>query len=324
AAPAFFRALSEMAVQGPSPASALLAAAFPFSFAVLPAIVTGGLQSTQIFSTGTELALVGALAVYVALAVWAVVWLAGSVRSLLFLPARVAVDFSTSTASLRPTGIAWAVLVKDIRIASRTPGYAFLILLPILDAAALGLLTYATPTSNPVAASLALGAVTTAALLATFFGPAFFAIEVVAYSYGRSLPLSNRSILLGKVALISLMYLVGAALILGLALLRFFEPVTFAGFVLAELPAVVGAAFLELGLLFRWARRRGLAITNLYTGAWFALAVSIPGLVMVGLPPLLFDLTQSMGVVLGLAIMGAAAGVGLGVGAAMAFGRGAS
>ena len=324
AAPAFFRALSEMAVQGPSPTSALLAAAFPFSFAVLPAIVTGGLQSTQIFSTGTELALVGALAVYVALAVWAVVWLAGSVRSLLFLPAQAAVDFSTSTASLRPTGIAWAVLVKDIRIASRTPGYAFLILLPILDAAALGLLTYATPTSNPVAASLALGAVTTAALLATFFGPAFFAIEVVAYSYGRSLPLSNRSILLGKVALISLMYLVGAALILGLALLRFFEPVTFAGFVLAELPAVVGAAFLELGLLFRWARRRGLAITNLYTGAWFALAVSIPGLVTVGLPPLLFDLTQSMGVVLGLAIMGAAAGVGLGVGAATAFGRGAS
>src|SRR5208283_1831019 len=87
------------------------------------------------------------------------------------------------------------------------------------DAGALGLLTYATPAQNPVAASLALGAVTTAALLATFFGPAFFAIEVIAYSYGRSLPLSNRSVILGKVALIGSMYLIAAALIVGLTLL---------------------------------------------------------------------------------------------------------
>jgi predicted permease len=312
AAPAFLRALAAMAVQGPSPASTLLAAAFPFSFAVLPAIVAGGVGSTSIFSSTTVLALVGALAVYGALASWAVVWLTSSVRSLLFLSDR------------RPSGVAWAVLVKDMRIASRTPGYAFLVLLPILDAAALGLLTYATPTSNPVAASLALGAVTTAALLATFFGPAFFAIEVVAYSYGRSLPLSNRSILFGKVALISFMYLLGASLILGLALLRFFEPLTFAGFILAELPAVIGAAFLELGLLFRWAERRGLAITNLYTGAWFALAVSIPGLAMVGLPPLLFEVTQSVGVAVGLAVMAVVAALELGVGSVVAFGRGAS
>ncbi len=324
AAPAFLRALAAMAVQGPSPASTLLAAAFPFSFAVLPAIVAGGVGSTSIFSSTTVLALVGALAVYGALASWAVVWLTSSVRSLLFLSDRGRVDALPASASVRPSGVAWAVLVKDMRIASRTPGYAFLVLLPILDAAALGLLTYATPTSNPVAASLALGAVTTAALLATFFGPAFFAIEVVAYSYGRSLPLSNRSILFGKVALISFMYLLGASLILGLALLRFFEPLTFAGFILAELPAVIGAAFLELGLLFRWAERRGLAITNLYTGAWFALAVSIPGLAMVGLPPLLFEVTQSVGVAVGLAVMAVVAALELGVGSVVAFGRGAS
>src|SRR5208283_281156 len=204
-------------------------------------------------------------------------------------------------------------------IASRTPGYAFLILLPILDAGALGLLTYATPAQNPAAASLALGAVTTAALLATFFGPAFFAIEVVAYSYGRSLPLSNQSTILGKVALISLMYLVAATLIVGFTLLRFFQPFTFVAFVLAELPAVLGAAFFELGLLFRWARRRGLAITNLYAGAWFALVVSIPGLIMAGLPPLLFDLTRSRGTDLGLGIMALVAVAELALAAPVAF-----
>lgn len=324
AAPAFFRALAALAAQGPSTASALLAAAFPFSFALLPAIVSGGTSSTAILSSTGDLALASALAVYIALGAWAGVWLAGSVRSLLFLPVQPPTDLVTPTGPLRSMGSARAVLTKDLRIASRTPGYAFLILLPILDAGALGLLTYATPTSNPVASSLALGAVTTAALLATFFGPAFFAIEVLAYSYGRSLPLSNQSIVLGKVALIAMMYLFGAALILGFTLLRFFQPFTFGAFVLAELPAVVGAAFLELGLLFRWARWRGLAITNLYAGAWFAVLVSIPGLLFAGIPPLLFDLLQSSGLALALVVMTVAAVAELALATPVAFGRGAS
>ncbi|HYA54988.1 MAG TPA: hypothetical protein VEG42_05240, partial [Thermoplasmata archaeon] len=241
-----------------------------------------------------------------------------------FVPQRAVVELPPAARTLRATGSVRAVLTKDLRIASRTPGYAFLILLPILDAGALGLLTYASPIQDPAVASLALGAVTTAALLATFFGPAFFAIEVVAYSYGRSLPLSNRSIILGKVALISLMYVVSAALILGLTLLRFFEPVTYIGFVLAELPAVLGAALLELGILFRWARRRGLAITSLYTGAWLAVLVSIPGLFAAGIPPLLFDLTQSTGTLFGLAVMAIAAVAVLAIATPIALGRGAS
>jgi hypothetical protein len=324
AAPAFFRSLAVLAAQGPSPTATLLAIAFPFPLAALPALVVGGTASFVILSPSADWALGGAALAYGALAVWAAVWLASSIRTLLFLPVRTPVDLPTASLSLRPTGFARAVLVKDLRIASRTPGYAFLILLPILDAGALGLLTYATPTQNPVAASLALAAVTAAALLATFFGPAFFAIEVVAYSYGRSLPLSNRSIVLGKVALISIMYLVAAGLIVGITLLRFFEPTTFVAFVLAELPAVVGAAFFELGLLFRWARHRGLAITNLYTGAWFALIVSIPGLLLASAPVIVFEVAQSAGVALGLGLMALVALAVLAFSAPLALGRGAS
>ena len=324
AAPAFFNVLANLAVQGPSLASSLLVAAFPFSFATLPAISAGGASSIAILSPTVDLVLAASVVIYGALALWSTVWLAGSVRTLLYLPVQSAVAFSTEPSLLRTMGSARAVLTKDLRIASRTPGYAFLILLPILDAAALGLLTYATPAQNPVTSSLALGAVTTAALLATFFGPAFFAIEVVAYSYGRTLPLSNRSVILGKVALIALMYLIGAALILGFTLLRFFAPFTFGAFVLAELPAVVGAAFLELGLLFRWARRRGLAITNLYSGAWFAVLVSVPGLFMAGLPPLIFNLAQSSGLDLSLGLMAVVAVAELAIATPIALGRGAS
>jgi predicted permease len=324
AAPAFFRSLSDLALQGPSTGGTLLTAAFPFPFAMLPAIASGGTTSLAIFSPSVGLVLGIATAAYVALAGWAIVWLASSVRSLQFLPVQTPVGLPTGAPTLRPTGRARAVLVKDLRIASRTPGYAFLILLPILDAGALGLLTYATPVQSPVATSLALGAVTTAALLATFFGPAFFAIEVLAYSYGRSLPLSNRSIVFGKVALISGMYLIAAALIVGLTLLRFFHPATFVVFVLAEFPAVLGAAFVELGLLFRWARRRGLAITNLYAGAWFAVLVAIPGLIMAGLPPLLFDIASSSSAEFGLGVMALVALAELAIATPVALGRGAS
>ena len=95
-------------------------------------------------------------------------------------------------------------------------------------------------------------------------------------------------------------------------------------FILVELPAVLAAAFVELGLLFRWARRRGLAITNLYTGAWFAIAVSIPGLILAGLPVLLFELTRSSGTELALGVMAVVALAELAVATPVALGRGAS
>jgi predicted permease len=324
AAPAFFRGLSGLAAQGPSLATTLLAAAFPFSLAALPALAAGGTGALSILSPAGFVALALAVALYVVLATWAIVWLAGSVRSLLFLPVEPPTSLPAVLPQLQPTGRAFAVLTKDLRIASRTPGYAFLILLPILDAVALGLLTYATPASNPNVTSLALGAVTTAALLATFFGPAFFAIEVLAYSYGRTLPLSNRSVVFGKVSLICLMYGIATALIVGFTLVRFFQPVTFVAFGVAELPAVVAAAFFELGILFRWARRRGLAITNLYSGAWFAVLVSIPGLVFAGLPPLLFDLMGAGNTTQGLGVMALVAVAELAVATPVALGRGAS
>jgi predicted permease len=265
------------------------------------------------------------VAAYLALAAWSLVWLARSVRTLQFLPVQAPVALAPEPASVRTSGRAWAVFVKDLRVASRTPGYAFLILLPILDAAAIGLLTYVTPSAqSPLVPSLALGAVTVAALLATFFGPAFFAIEVLAYSYSRTLPLSNRSVVFGKVALIVLMYLVAATVIVGFAILRFFAPGVFGAFVLAELPAVVAAAFVELGLLFRWARRRGLAITSLYTGAWVAVVVSVPGLLLAGAPVIAFHFAEASGVGFGLAVMALVAVVELALATPVALGRGAS
>jgi predicted permease len=241
-------------------------------------------------------------------------WLRGAPRRLaLSVPLADAATEAGDT-RLRTGSVVWAVLVKDLRTASRTPGYAFLILIPLLDSLALGLSTYIQTLSGANALNLASAAVVTAALLATFFGPAFFAIEVMGYSYTRTLPIRQRSLMGGKVALIVSIYLVASALVLGLTLLRIAQPLVFLAFVLAEFPAVAGAAITEIGLLFLIARRRGLPIVNLYTGAWWAIVVGIPGIFMAGLPYVLFVVLSPSGPGMALLAMALSALVGLGIG----------
>src|SRR5208282_1674864 len=140
----------------------------------------------------------------------------------------------------------------------------------------------------------------------TFFGPAFFAIEVLAYSYGRTLPLSDRTLVLGKVALVLGIYLVSAGVVLGLVSLRISDPALFIGFVLAELPAVVAASLLELGLVLRRARRKGLPLVNLYAGTWTAILISIPGLIVASVPLVVFSSAQTTSASLALGLMAVA------------------
>ncbi len=319
AAPGFLAVLARTSAAGPSLGGDLLVAAFPYTFAVLPVAVIQGSGAFGLDTAGSVVLSVAA-AGYLLLALGGVFWMMGAVRRVGLAPPLVAAAASNSRFDLIPQRPALAVLTKDLRIASRMPGYAFLVIFPILDAVAIGLFTFVSGPGTSAAFGLALAAVSTAALLATFFGPAFFAIEVIAYSYGRTLPLSERSILLGKVALIATIYLVAGGLVLGITLLRVFQPVLFLAFVVAELPAVLAAAFLELGIMFRRARTKGLPIVNLFSGAWYATFVAIPGLVVVGIPLVAFRISGATTTTLGLGVMGLIAVVELALCAPFALG----
>jgi len=283
ASPAFFRVLAVLAGPHLSRPAELLAAVYPFAVAVLPVAVAGGSGSLGVPSAVILVAFLWT-AVYAGVAVYAAVWLYGSVAEVGKLPPAVATPGVASRSELRPQRPPWAVLTKDLRLASRTPGYAFLILLPLLDAVALGLVTFAGAPGSAAARGVAIGAVSAAALLATFFGPAFFALEVVAQSYARTLPVTPRSMALGKVSLIGAIYLAAGGIVLAITALRVPAPGLFALFIAAELPAVVAAGLLELALLFRWARARGLPVTNLYAGAWNIVLVSLPGVALATAP----------------------------------------
>ncbi len=312
----FLAALAAVAAGGPSLARDLLYGAYPVSFGLLAGALAHGTAGAG-FDRVSETAVVVGAAAYASLAAYAGLWLFGEIRELGHLPVGPTTPAPIPTYRLRPQSPPWAIVRKDLRIASRTPGYAFLMLLPVLDALALGLITVADAPHAAQARSLALGAVTAAALLATFFGPAFFAIEVLAYSYARTLPLPDRSVVLGKATVVAGIYLVASVTVLILASLRVFEPLLFGAYIAAELPAVFAAAFVELGYLFRRARSRAFPVVNLYSGGWIAFLIAVPGLLVAGAPLVAYGF-------LGIGGMAVVAGVELVVFGAYALGEGAA
>jgi hypothetical protein len=313
ASPPFFRTIAGLANPAPPLATVALAAVYPFALALWPAYASGGLAAPPVpVPHGLAWIAVASGTGYAALTACAVVWLYTALVDASIVPPAPLRAASASTFVLRPQAPMWAVLTKDLRLASRTPGYAFLILLPLLDAVALGLVTYAGSASASAARGIALGAVTVAALLATFFGPAFFALEVIAQSYGRTLPLAPRSMAAGKVALIGAVFAASGGIVLAITSARVHAPALFAAFVGAELPAVLAAGFVELAVLFRWARRRGMPVTNLYSGTWNVLLVSLPGVAIAGLPLATFVYAGLVPMALvALAELAVAAGVAL-------------
>jgi hypothetical protein len=319
-APRFLSLLASLSTGGPAVGLGALLAIYPFNFAVLPALAASPGSVPEVPIPGGTLGVVAIAAAYAVLVALAGRWLLSAPGKLATLtpPGRVR---GVAPAPVRVRSAPLAIVVKDFRLASRTPAFAFLILIPLGDATLLGLVTAFSPLGSANPAALAEAAVASAALLATFFGPAFFAIEVMSYSYSRSLPLTGRSLLLGKTSLILFLYGVAASVVLVLTLLRFFQPLEFGGFLLAELPAVAAAALFQLGILLAVARRRGLPLVNLYTGAFWLFAVSIPGLFVSGTPLALFVLLSPSGAGLALGVMAAFALAELAVVAPVVLGR---
>ncbi|MCL5984702.1 MAG: hypothetical protein M1143_03945 [Candidatus Thermoplasmatota archaeon] len=254
-------------------------ALFPFPFGYLSA-ATAALSGDPLSSFLVPLALAGAYLVLMAL----------SARWLLDAPialsrvVNVSGERSMNSAPLVVSRPTLAVLKKDLRIASRTPAYAFLLLLPLLDAFVLGLFTYLGSPAPVLAERYAFAGVTVAVLLATFFGPVFFATEIIGFSLTRTLPLSQRTLILSKTLLIAIVYLLAFAVVAVLVSSKVHNFPSFVLFALLELPAVVAAALLEIGVLLERAKRTGVPIASLYSGAWWTTLVVLPGLLVSAAP----------------------------------------
>ena len=269
---------------------------FPFPFGLIPVFGLGGPASISYLPGGVPWAIGLAALGYGGLSLGVAWWLRTAPRELSRLSPEVELTDERRGAKLHPVRAPAAILLKDLRTASRTPGYAFVILLPLIDAVVIGLSSYIGAPAPKSVFDLAAAAVSTTAILATFFGPAFFATEVMGYSYTRTLPLTNRSMLFGKSSLIVLIYVVASAIVVSLTVLRLLDIWLFFAFIVAELPGLVAAAFLEIGLLFRRAQEAGVPVSLMSSGAWWATTVVLPGIAIAGFPILVFGVLQFIGV----------------------------
>ncbi len=286
--PELLRALAALAATDPNGLTALLLC-FPFPYALLPALAaTPSAGALGLGAGATDLLLVAAAAYAGPLALVA--------RWLLAAPGRLALAAADTdprapaARRLRVRPPAVAVLVKDLRIASRSPAFGYVVLLPLLEAVVLGASTFVNSPGPVTVFRLGVAAVATSALLATFFGPVFFATELMGSAYVRSLPLAPRSVVLGKTALLVAVYAASALLLVGFTASRVAAPAILLLFVLAELPALLAAGLFEMAFLFRVSVGRELGLTNLYTGARWATAAALPGLALAGGPLLLYAL----------------------------------
>ncbi|MDE1837470.1 MAG: hypothetical protein KGJ23_12760 [Euryarchaeota archaeon] len=264
---------------------------YPFPFAYLTSLAI--YPSLDIYHLLSAPVMWLSVALYAAAAAVSVHWLRRAPVDLSLAVPRSSRGRRAGDSEVRTDSPSVAILHKDLRIASRTPGYAFLILLPLLDAFILGLSTMLSHPDPAQAERFAIAAVTVAAMLATFFGPAFFATEVMGFSFTRTLPIPRRTLLWGKASLILLVYVIASLLVMGLVAARIGNPIPFAIFALAELPGVLAASFFELGVLFHKAEKTGIPVVNLYSGAWWAMLVVFPGLLVAGIPLLLYLLGQN-------------------------------
>lgn len=257
---------------------------FPYPFTYLTSVL-----GTRAPASLTWVAITGgAAALYIVIGLFSARWLFSAPLSLsgaTTASTYVGGERRGLVVSLPPV----AILKKDMRMASRTPAYAFLLLLPLLDSFILGLFTYLGSPSPALAERYAVAGVTVAVLLATFFGPVFFATEIMGFTLTRTLPISQRTLMIGKTTLISVVYIASFLVLATLVASQLHDLGGFLLYALAELPAVLAAALLEIGVLLNRAEKTGVPIANLYSGAWWTTLVVVPGLIVAVTPLIVFD-----------------------------------
>ncbi|MCJ7429705.1 hypothetical protein MUO83_00640, partial [Candidatus Bathyarchaeota archaeon] len=194
---------------------------------------------------------------------------------------------------------------KDLRIASRSPSYASLFLLPAIEAAVLAM---SFSSFSEVGLSSTLGLLTGMSVIVLMLPPTLVSIEGLAASYTRSLPLKKKTLISAKTLLSTLTYAISLVVLFIVALYMgksYFYILTFGAI---HLFSVAAATMLELIILTNKFWKEGFAIGNIYARLTTYILIILPGLAVVMIPIIAalatFLLAQSLtlAVFLGIAV----------------------
>ena len=178
---------------------------------------------------------------------------------------------------IRPKSAFLGVVVKDLRVASRSPSSASILMLPVLQTIIL-IVSLLSLTNIDLATFL--GFLTGVSLLSLIVTPMLFSAETLASAYIRSLPLKRRTVIAAKTFLSTLSYLgcVIALTIVTLCLKRELISIIFFGLVQAI--SLAAGCLMELLLLVKKFWDAELTTSNIYANLPTFILVLIPGIIL--------------------------------------------
>ena len=254
----------------------LLVMVFPFSFGFLVAY-TSNLQASGI----PTLALSAVSSVfYVVFALYCLRWVTTTIRKIGTGKIVGGIREEVKDTVIRPRGPWLGIIRKDLEIASRSPSYAVLFLLPALQVAILAVSFSSFDAGFAVMAGVLIGMSMTTLVLP----PTMFSIEGLASSYTRSLPLRKRTLIVAKTLLSLVIYSLSVIALLAIALIAkrdFTLQILFGALYLFSIAA---ASMLELTILARKFWKEGFALGNLYARLSTFILILLPGYALAWAP----------------------------------------
>jgi len=181
---------------------------------------------------------------------------------------------------IRPRRPWLGIIRKDLAIASRSPSYAVLFLLPALQVAVLAV----SFSSFEAGFVVTTGVLTGISMTTLVLPPTMFSIEGLASSYTRSLPLRKRTLILAKTLLAVFIYSLSVIALLAIALFvkrDFTSEILFGALYLFSIAA---ASMLELTILARKFWKEGFALGNVYARLSTFMLILVPGYALAWAP----------------------------------------
>lgn len=179
---------------------------------------------------------------------------------------------------IRPRQAWLGVIIKDLRVASRSPAYASILVLPAIQTVII-LISFLREHIDLNAATV-FGFLTGVSFISLIVAPVLFSTETLASAYVRSLPLKRRTVLAAKTSLTVMIYLSSIIVLslIALYLRKDFVPVVTFG--LAHALSVAAASMMQLLLLIKKFWKEESAMSNIYANIYTFAIVLVPGVVI--------------------------------------------
>jgi len=180
----------------------ILVVAYPFSLGFLVSQTV----SFQLANSSVMAASLAATLCYVALGAYAVRWAESAIRKIPFSIGGTITSKTTRGRGIIPRAAWIGVTLKDLRIASRTPSYFSILMLPTFQTIILAIL----PISEGVGLGeiVYFGLIIYSSIMVILIPASLYSMEAVGSAYTRTLPIRRRSLLVAKTLVALLSYLV--------------------------------------------------------------------------------------------------------------------